>query len=175
MKVVLNRRHSPQMWVASILEVAKACPGGLVELHLMQATFVRRFNTTAFTVRNLHPRSQPVEQTAESSLANVTYCVTTVPSRDSIRDCAQNSVAGYHPVLFVPAEQIKLAAVLACEVGAEDYLTIISLEDFVAMIVLGLAVDESKDHLDILKEIVGIYNKRLSEVETDLSLLIEVR
>jgi hypothetical protein len=35
--------------------------------------------------------------------------------------------------------------------------------------------EENKDFFSVLKEIVEIYNKRLSEVETDLSLRIEVR
>ncbi len=36
-------------------------------------------------------------------------------------------------------------------------------------------MEENKDFFSILKEIVEIYNKRLSKVETDLSLQIQVR
>ncbi len=38
-----------------------------------------------------------------------------------------------------------------------------------------LATEENKDFFAILQEIVQIYNRRLAEVETDLSLQIEVR
>lgn len=38
-----------------------------------------------------------------------------------------------------------------------------------------LATEENKDFFAILQEIVHIYNRRLAEVETDLSLQIEVR
>jgi len=47
--------------------------------------------------------------------------------------------------------------------------------DFVAVNIIELATKESKDFFSVLKEIVEIYNERLSEVETDVSLQIEVR
>jgi hypothetical protein len=45
----------------------------------------------------------------------------------------------------------------------------------VALNIIELATEESKDFFSVLKEIVEIYNRRLQEVETDLSLRIEVR
>ena len=48
-------------------------------------------------------------------------------------------------------------------------------EDFIALNILKLATDENKDFFTVLKEIVEMYNRRLLEVETDLSLQIEVR
>ncbi len=40
--------------------------------------------------------------------------------------------------------------------------------------IIELAADENKDFFAVLQEIVQIYNRRLGEVETDLSLRIEV-
>jgi len=77
-------------------------------------------------------------------------------------------------VLLVPREQESKARVLAQDEGIVKELTIISIEDFVALNIIELATDESKDFFAVLKEIIEIYNKRLSEVETDLSLQIEV-
>jgi len=53
-------------------------------------------------------------------------------------------------------------------------LTIISIEDFVALNIIELATEENKDFFGILQDIVHIYNRRLAAVETDLSLQIEV-
>jgi len=54
-------------------------------------------------------------------------------------------------------------------------LTIISIEDFVALNIIEQATEEDKDFFSVLQDIVHIYNRRLAEVETDLSLQIEVR
>ena len=80
-----------------------------------------------------------------------------------------------HPVLLIPREQENKARILAQDEGIDKELTIVSIEDFVALNIIELATEESKDFFGVLKEIVEIYNKRLSEVETDLSLRIEVR
>lgn len=50
-----------------------------------------------------------------------------------------------------------------------------SIENFVGLNIIELATKEEKDFFTILSEIVKIYNRRLKEVETDLSLQIEVR
>ncbi len=54
-------------------------------------------------------------------------------------------------------------------------MTIISIENFIALNIIELATDENKDFFTVLQEIVEIYNTRLSAVETDLSLKIEVK
>jgi hypothetical protein len=87
----------------------------------------------------------------------------------------KNIRVGLHPVLLIPREQENKARILAQDEGIDKELTIISIEDFVALNIIELATEESKDFFNVLKEIVEIYNKRLSEVETDLSLRIEVR
>lgn len=91
-----------------------------------------------------------------------------------MQKCASNIRAGLYLVLLVPREQESKARVLAQDEGIVKELTIISIEDFVALNIIELATDESKDFFAVLKEIIEIYNKRLSEVETDLSLQIEV-
>ncbi len=80
-----------------------------------------------------------------------------------------------YPILLIPREQENKARILAQDEGIDRELTIISIEAFVALNIIELATEESKDFFSILKEIVAIYNKRLLEVATDLSLRIEVR
>ena len=43
-----------------------------------------------------------------------------------------------------------------------------------ALNIIELATEENKDFFGVLQDIVQIYNRRLAEVETDLSLRIEV-
>jgi hypothetical protein len=78
-------------------------------------------------------------------------------------------------VLLVPRNQLNKAIVLAQDEGVDKEVSVVSIEDFIALNIIELAADENKDFFSVLNEIVDIYNKRLLEVETDLSLQIEVR
>ena len=92
-----------------------------------------------------------------------------------MQKCADNIRVGLLPILLIPREQKNKAQILAQDEGVDKGVAIISIEDFVALNIIELATEENKDFFSVLKEIVEIYNKRLSEVETDLSLRIEVR
>jgi len=92
-----------------------------------------------------------------------------------MQKCAKNVRVGLYPILLTPREQESRARILAQDEGIDKELTIISIEGFVALNIIELATEESKDFFSVLKEIVEIYNRRLAEVETDLSLRIEVR
>ena len=92
-----------------------------------------------------------------------------------MQKCAENLKAGLRPILLIPREQENKARILAQDEGIDTKLDIVSIENFVALNIIELATEEKKDFFSVLKEIVAIYNKRLSEVETDLSLQIEVR
>jgi len=93
---------------------------------------------------------------------------------DVLQKCADNLRLGLQPILLVPCDQKPRARVLAEEVGVAKNVVITSIEDFVALNIIELATEENKDFFTILQEIVEIYNRRLAEVETDLSLRIEV-
>lgn len=80
-----------------------------------------------------------------------------------------------YPILLVPSEQEYRARALAQDEGIDKNVAIVSIEAFVALNIMELAMDEKKEFFAILQEIVHIYNRRLAEVETDLSLQIEVR
>jgi hypothetical protein len=101
--------------------------------------------------------------------------VTAAPSRNVLQKCAENLAVGLHPILLVPRDQENKTRILAQDEGIDKELTIISIEDFIALNIIEVAIEENKDFFSVLKEIVEIYNRRLAEVETDLSLQIEVR
>jgi len=77
-------------------------------------------------------------------------------------------------VLLIPRAQENKTLILAQDEGIDKDLVILSIEDFIAMNIIELATEGNKDYFSVLQEIVEIYNQRLSQVETDLSLRIEV-
>lgn len=158
-----------------IVENAKQRSGGVVEQHLVGAKLERRFKDTEIPNHPAHAGDRQTARAGDFSVASTVYHVTATPSRNVIQKCAENIKVGLYPILLVPGEQEYRAKALAQDEGIDKNLTIASIELFVGLNIMELAKDENKDFFAILQEIVHIYNRRLAEVETDLSLQIEVR
>jgi hypothetical protein len=175
LKLDLDRRQDPSTWVNVIVENAKGRSGGIVEQQLVGAKLARRFQDVDIPNHPAHAADKQTERMGDFTISNLVYHVTAAPSRNVLQKCVGNLKVGLHPVLLIPREQENKARVLAQDEGIDQQLTIVSIESFIALNIIELATEESKDFFSILKEIVEIYNARLSAVETDLSLQIEVR
>lgn len=75
----------------------------------------------------------------------------------------------------MPSVQEYRAKALAQEEDIDKGISIISIEAFVALNIIEIANDSNKDFFRVFEEIVETYNIRLAEVETDLSLRIELK
>jgi hypothetical protein len=157
-----------------IVENAKQRSGGVVEQHLVGAKLERRFRDIRIPNHPAHAGDRQTARSGDFAISKLVYHVTAAPGRNVIQKCSENIGIGLHPILLVPSEQENRALILAQEEGIDKELTIISIEDFVALNIIELATDESRDFFSILSEIVQIYNRRLEEVETDLSLQIQI-
>jgi len=175
LKLDIDRRQAPTTWINIIIENAKGRSGGVVEQHLVGAKLARRFGAREIPNHPAHAGDKQTERAGDFAISQMVYHVTSAPSREVIQKCKKNHRAGLFPILLVPREQKNKAGFLAQEEGFDRDLAIISIEDFVTINIIELATEENKDFFSVLKEIVEIYDRRLSEVETDLSLRIEVR
>ncbi len=174
LKFDVDRRQAPTTWVNIIVENAKGRSGGVVEQHLVGAKLERRFGNLSIPNYPAHAGDRQTERAGDFEISKMVYHVTSAPSRNVLQKCAGNIKVGLSPILLIPRDQESKARILAQDEGIDSELTIISIEDFIALNIIELATDENKDFFAVLKEIVEIYNKRLSEVETDLSLQIEL-
>ena len=174
LKFDVDRRQAPTTWVNIIIEKAKGRSGGVVEQHLVGAKLERRFRDLSIPNHPAHAGDRQTERAGDFEISRLVYHVTSAPSRNVLQKCAGNVKVGLFPVLLVPRDQENKAQILAQEEGIDNELTITSIEDFIALNIIELAIDEKKEFSTVLKEIVEIYNRRLLEVETDLSLRIEV-
>jgi hypothetical protein len=175
LKLDINRRQAPASWINLIVENAKTHSGGVVEQHLVGAKLARRFKEIPIPNFPAHAADQQTARAGDFTISNLVYHVTATPSRNVIQRCVQNTRVGLDPILLVPREQEYKAIALAEDEGIRLEITIISIEDFIALNIIELATEEGKNFFAVLQEIVAIYNSRLAEVETDLSLQIEVR
>lgn len=174
LKLDINRRQSPAKWIQSILENAELRSGGIVEQHLVGAKLEKRYKNIQIPNYPAHAADVQTARSGDFSISKNVYHVTAAPGRSVIQKCASNARSGNHAILLVPQAQEYKAIALAEEDGISDELTIISIEDFIAINIIELATDNDTDFFSVLQDIVKIYNRRLVEVETDLSLQIEV-
>lgn len=109
------------------------------------------------------------------SFPQLTYCVICNASIETISRLVANRSDDRHLIFLTPAEQKYSTEVLAKQAGLERYVSMFSIDDFVTLNAIDLATEEQRDFFSVLQEIVDIYNNRLAEAETDMSLRIEVR
>lgn len=107
-------------------------------------------------------------------IGQLVYHVTGAPSLNVVAKCAGNIQAGKHPVLLVPATKHTNARALAEELGISNQVTILTIEDFVGMNIIELAVEQRRDFRQVLSEIIDLYNERIAEAETDRSAQIDL-
>lgn len=174
LRLQVDRRQAPRIWMRMIVESAKQRSSGVVEQHLVGAKLERRFKSIAVSNYPAHAGDVQTARAGDFMIANSVYHVTAMPSPSVIQKCATNIRAGLHPILLVPSEQQNKAQALAEVEQIDRELTIKSIEDFVSTNIIELATEENKDFFAVLQEIVQIYNRRLAEVETDLSLQIQL-
>ncbi|MBI4287528.1 MAG: DUF4928 family protein [Chloroflexi bacterium] len=174
LKLPLDRRQAPSTWVQTIVQSAKSRSSGVVEQHLVGAKLERRFKDKQVPNHPAHAADKQTAREGDFSIRALVYHVTATPSRDVIQKCASNLTVGKHPILLVPGEQVYRAIALAQDEGIDAQVSVMSIENFVALNIIELATEEETDFFTVLQEIIEIYNRRLSEVETDLSLQIEL-
>ena len=175
LKLELDRKHSPSAWIRVILEGAKGRSGGIVEQHLVGAKLEKRFTDIPIPNYPAHAADAQTERPGDFAVRNIVYHVTGAPGRSVIQKCAENLRQGQHPILLVPQDQEYRASALADDEGVGAQISIVSIEDFLALNIIEISTGEGVDFFHVLRDIVGIYNRRLEQVETDLSLQIDVR
>ena len=175
LKLEIDRRQEPVTWVQMIVESAKERSGGILEQHLVGAKLERLYKDITIPNHPAHAADVQTGRPGDFAVEQSVFHVTAMPSWDVVQKCAVNIREGLHPILLIPNDQKERARVLAQEERIDTQVTIYSLEDYVSMNIVELAHEEHKDFFGVLKEIIQVYNRRLEEAETDLSLQIEVR
>jgi hypothetical protein len=169
-----DHRHSPGGWVSSILERAETCQGTLVAQHLVAATLQRRHPEFQVPNHPGHAANLQTGRTGDFTLNGISYHVTATDGKEAIQRCKQNIETGVHPVLLVPRQYLVRAVVHAENAGIQNRVSVLSIEDFITQNIIELSTGENANFFETLKDIVAEYNRRLEEVETDMSLKIEL-
>lgn len=174
LKVNCDRQHSPVAWIGSILEQGKGRSGGKIEQHLVGAKLERRFPAEQISNNPGHAGDVQTGRAGDFTLGTTVYHVTAAPARAVIEKCGANLAAGLHPVLLAPRDAVAKAVHVAEDLALDKRVTIVAIEDFIALNIVEMSAGKDVEFVKTLKEIVAVYNRRLVEVETDMSLKIEI-
>ncbi|MEA2708622.1 MAG: hypothetical protein QOF78_1223, partial [Phycisphaerales bacterium] len=174
-KLNLDRQYSPSAWIAALLDEARSRSGGKVEQHLVGAKLEERHPDVVVSNFSGHAADAQTGRDGDFIVGSTCYHVTAAPGSGVIRKCAANLAAGLHPVLLAPRDQVVKARNLAEDQEVASRVTIIAIEDFIALNVIEMSKGNQQVFVSVLKAIVERYNRRLGEVESDLSLKIEIQ
>jgi len=175
LKISFERQYSPVEWIHKILEEAKSKSGGVVEQHLVGAKLQKRHTDVQISNFPGHAADVQTGRSGDFTVGDTVYHVTATPTPNVVQKCGENIKSGLHPVLLVPGDLVSKAKSFAEFAGLEKRLSVIAIEDFVALNIIEMAIGNQAKFLEILREIIAIYNERLEEVETDMSLKIEIQ
>lgn len=174
MRVACSRDLSPTAWVSAILEQSRDRSGGRVEQHLVGAKLARAFPDITIPA---HPGAAADTQTGRAGdfqVGTTVYHVTAVPGESIIQKCSMNVAAGLHPVILAPARVRSGAEYIVTQSAVAGRITVIAIEDFLAVNILEMSRGERGSFVETLAAILSEYNRRVAEAETDLSLRIEI-
>ena len=174
LKVNCDRQLGPAKWIGNILAEAKERSCGKVEQHLVGAKLARAHPDIDIPNNPSHAGDLQTRRPGDFIVGSTAYHVTAAPGSAVVEKCATNLNAGLHPVLLVPRGQTDKARHIAEDQGIADRMTILAIEDFVAVNIIELSKGEQEAFVTVLKSIIAAYKSRLEAVETDQSLKIEV-
>ncbi len=175
LRVSCDQQYSPAAWIGSILDEARGRSGGKVEQHLVGAKLEARHPDVEIPNHPGHAGDVQTNRAGDFTVGSTCYHVTATPGSDVVKKCAANLAARLHPVLLVPRQQAEKSRHIAEDCSIADRVTIIAIEDFIALNIIEMSTGEQQQFVSTLADILKRYNRRLESVETDMSLKIEIQ
>jgi len=161
--------------VADILEMAQQRnQSGPVAQHLVGAKLALRFPYLEVGNFAYSAADDQGGRPGDFCLSGTAFHVTVAPGLGHISRCARNIREGLKVFLIVSDSKVMNARTLLETKGLQEKVAVESVESFVGQNISEQA-DFSPGKLpQKLRELLEVYNRRVSEVETDGSLMIEV-
>ena len=91
-----------------------------------------------------------------------------------IEKCRDNLRNDFRPLLLVPVDRLLAARQMADNIGVGDMVDVAAVEEFVGHNIEEIGEFSRANLGNGLRRLLEKYNERVSEVEPDPSLLIEV-
>lgn len=172
MELQLDPRQTPSVWTKAVL--AQANPFASVIPQLVYASYCQQFRETLVREQPAIPAYRNAAQIDRFEINDALFLVTEAVSKNAIRHCIQNHQAGRLPIVVVPERAERQARRHLAASGYRDYITLLSVEFVVSFRVTMQACDTGRDHLLVFRDIVNLYNQRMTQLHGDPSVLIHL-
>lgn len=182
-KIRLDASRSLRTVVQDVLAQAeerqRTTPGmyyaGAVLQHLVGAKLDCALGSGSFEHNSFSTADAPGGRAGDFLLGDVAIHVTTSPGEAVIEKCRDNLNDGLRPVLVTVQKGLTAAEVLAENVGLGERIDLFEIEQFVALNLYELGKFLSDGRRVAVNDLVSRYNEIIDTVETDPSLMIQVR
>ncbi len=165
---------STQSFVTALLaEAHTAGKWAALAQHLVGAKLELRFPNTVIPNNRVMAADASTGREGDFELGDMVFHVTVAPAAAVMEKCKRNLGHGRRVYVLVPEETL-VAARQNAEMVAPRRIAVQSIESFVATNIEELFDFTGSGVRSGLRRLLEAYNRRVSEVETDLSLLIEM-
>jgi len=161
--------------VGEILSAAqKRQQGGPVAQHLVGAKLAIRFPDKEVGNFPYSAADDQAGRAGDFHVGETAFHVTVAPGLGHVDRCEKNVRGGLKVFVVVPDPKVTAARTLLGTKGLEEKVAVESIESFVGQNLSEIGEFSPEKEAQALADLLHVYNQRVSEVETDGSLLIEI-
>lgn len=174
LKLTFNPTLSTWHIVHNLLVISIAeGKAGYVAQHLVGAKLQLRFPTIKVSNESGSTADMQTQRPGDFLIEHTAFHVTVAPMQPVFDKCKHNISQGLKPFLLVPDNKLIGTRQLAEQVCAQQ-IEVESIESFVSQNLNELSIFNKDKLTTSIKDLVSIYNRRVDEVETDKSLMIDL-
>lgn len=182
-KVKLDGSRSLRVLVRDVLSQAeerqKNTPGmqfmGAVLQHLVGAKLDCALGAGQFDHNSFSTSDAQSGRVGDFFIGDVALHVTTSPGEGVVQRCKENLDDGFRPIIVTTARGLAAAEVLSENAGIGERVDVFEVEQFVALNLYELGRFAADGRRVAVHDLVSRYNEIVEDVETDPSLMIEIR
>lgn len=182
-KVKLDGSRSLRVLIRDVLNQAeerqKKTPGmqfmGAVLQHLVGAKLDCALGEGQFEHNSFSTSDAQTGRAGDFFIGDVAIHVTTSPGEYVVQRCKENLDDGHRPIIVTTARGVTIAEGLSENAGVGERVDVFEVEQFVALNLYELGKFAADGRRVAVNDLVTRYNEIVVEVETDPSLMIEIR
>ncbi len=173
-KFVFTTEKSTANLIGDILAVSRVSgKEGPVAQYLVGAKLQLRFPSISISNDSYAAADEQTGRLGDFTVQDTAFHVTVAPMTAVFEKCVTNLNEGKNAFLLVPARSVEGARQNADNI-ASGRIDVSAIESFVGFNVNEIAMFGKGASTKALLKLLEIYNARVKEVETDLSLMIEI-
>jgi hypothetical protein len=146
---------------------------GYVAQHLVGAKLQLRFPDIKVSNEGGSTADMQTQRPGDFLIGHTAFHVTVAPMQPVFDKCKHNISQGLKPFLLVPDNKLVGARQIAEQVS-EQQIAVESIESFVSQNINEISNFNKEKLSTSFKDLVTVYNRRVDEIETDKSLMIDL-